>query len=210
MWVEGPTQLDTPVLVFGFEVEDLAAMMGVMLLSSLLFEGMAGVCVVTVSAGLLVKRLEARAPAGGADSPGAPAGTDPHSRRRQAQGAALFAERSGRLRVISVFGQGDVRILRLETATAILALGCLVLGLLLGWQATRGLPVCYGAASVAPGLVVPGEVPEAHVRALSEQVVLVLYNITPATAQAAHERVAPLLHPNLLRTFSVRRNWSAS
>ena len=106
--------------------------------------------------------------------------------------------------MINVFGQGEVRLLRLETATAILALGCLVLSLLLGWQATRGLPVCYGTASVAPGLVVPHEVPEAHVRALSEQVVLVLYNITPATAQAAHERVAPLLHPNLLRTFSVR------
>ena len=64
MWVEGPTQLDTPVLVFGFEVEDLAAMMGVMLLSSLLFEGMAGVCVVTVSAGLLVKRLKRGRPPG--------------------------------------------------------------------------------------------------------------------------------------------------
>ena len=64
MWVEGPTQLDTPVLVFGFEVEDLAAMMGVMLLSSLLFEGMAGVCVVTVCAGLLVKRLKRGRPPG--------------------------------------------------------------------------------------------------------------------------------------------------
>lgn len=106
--------------------------------------------------------------------------------------------------MINVFGHGEVRLLRLETATAILALGCLVLGLLLGWQAMRGLPVCYATASVAPGLVVPGEVPEAHVRALSEQVVLVLYNITPATAQAAHERVSDLFHPSLLRTFSVR------
>ena len=64
MWVEGPTQLDTPVLVFGFEVEDLAAMMGVMLLSSLLFEGMAGVCVVTVCAGLLIRRLKRGRPPG--------------------------------------------------------------------------------------------------------------------------------------------------
>ena len=64
MWVEGPTQLDTPVLVFGFEVEDLAAMMGVMLLSSLLFEGMAGVCVVTVGGGLLLRRLKRGRPPG--------------------------------------------------------------------------------------------------------------------------------------------------
>ena len=64
MWVEGPTQLDTPVLVFGMEVEDLAALMGVMLLSSLLFEGMAGVCVVTVCAGVVLKRLKRGRPPG--------------------------------------------------------------------------------------------------------------------------------------------------
>ena len=64
MWVEGPTQLDTPVLVFGFEVEDLTAMMGVMLLSSVLFEGMAGVCLVTVCAGLGLRRLKRGRPPG--------------------------------------------------------------------------------------------------------------------------------------------------
>ena len=106
--------------------------------------------------------------------------------------------------MINIFGQGDVRLLRLETATALLALGCLVLGLLLVWQTTRGLPVCYGTASVAPGLVVPNEVPEAFVRALSEQVVLVLYNITPANAEAAHQRIEELLHPNLRSSFNVR------
>lgn len=105
---------------------------------------------------------------------------------------------------MELLGRGDVRILRLETAAAFLALGCLVLSLLLGWQAMRGLPVCYGVASVGPGLVIPGEVPETFIRALSEQVVLVLYNITPATAEAAHERVQYLFHPGLLKTFSVR------
>ncbi len=64
MWVDGPTHLDTPVLVFGFEVEDLGAMMGVMLLSSFFFEGMAGVCVVTLCAGLLVRRLKRGRPPG--------------------------------------------------------------------------------------------------------------------------------------------------
>ena len=64
MWVEGPTQLDTPVLVFGFEAEDLAFMMGVMLLSGLFFEGMAGVCVVTACAGLLLRRLKRGRPPG--------------------------------------------------------------------------------------------------------------------------------------------------
>ncbi len=105
---------------------------------------------------------------------------------------------------MNLFGQGEVRILRLETAAAFLALGCLVLSLLLAWQATRGLPVCYGTAAVAPGLVVPDQVPEVFVRALSEQVVLVLYNITPATAEAAHARVQHLFDPRLLKTFNVR------
>lgn len=106
--------------------------------------------------------------------------------------------------MIGLFGQGDVRLLRLETATAFLALGCLVLALLLVWQAARGLPVCYGTASAAPGLVIPNQAPDAFVRALSEQVVLVLYNITPATAAAAHDRVQQLFHPSLLKTFAVR------
>ena len=96
--------------------------------------------------------------------------------------------------MINVFGQGDVRLLRLETATAILALRCLVLGLLLAWQATRGLPMCYGTASVAPGLVVPGKVSESHVRALSEQVALRLpeYQAARLRAIAAQrESLAP-------------------
>lgn len=64
MWVDGPTQLDTPVLVFGFETEDLAFMMGVMLLSSFVFEGMVGVCVLTLGSGLALRRLKRGRPPG--------------------------------------------------------------------------------------------------------------------------------------------------
>ena len=97
MWVDGPTQLDKPVLVLGFEVEDFAAMMGVMLLSSFVFEGMAGVCVVTVLGGLLLKRLKRGRP------PGAlihmahqleliriPGAVRPKSRRYSASGSGDF------------------------------------------------------------------------------------------------------------------------
>ena len=107
-------------------------------------------------------------------------------------------------RLAEVFGAGDVRLLRLETATGLLVLLCLFLAVLLLWQRLSGLPVCYGTAAVAPGLVMPNEVPEAHVRALSEQVVLILYNITSETAEAAHKRVAQLLHPRLLHVFNAR------
>lgn len=103
-----------------------------------------------------------------------------------------------------VFGSGDVRVLRLETATGLLSLAVLVLICMVLWQKLSGLPVCYGTAEVAPGLIVPNEVPEGHVRALSEQVSLLLYNNTPATAETSHERVAQLFHPQLLGVFRVR------
>ena len=104
-------------------------------------------------------------------------------------------------RLPDLFGSGEVRILRLETAAGLLALACLVLSLLVVWQRVSGLPVCYGTAEVAPGLVVPNEVPEAFVKALSEQVVLIRYNITPETAEAAYDRLSPLFHPQLLTIF---------
>ena len=103
-----------------------------------------------------------------------------------------------------LFGSGEVRILRLETAAGLLALACVLLAALLLWQRVTGLPVCYGTAEVAPGLVIPNEVPDAHVRSLAEQVVLVRYNITPETAEAAYERLAPLFHPQLLTVFNAQ------
>ena len=103
-----------------------------------------------------------------------------------------------------LFGAGEVRVLRLETAAGLLSLAVVVLIVMLLWQKLSGLPVCYGTAEVAPGLVLPNEVPEAHVRALSEQVALLLYNNTFETAEAAHDRVAQLFHPQLLGVFRVR------
>ena len=94
--------------------------------------------------------------------------------------------------------------LRLEAACGLLAHAAVLLIGLVIWNRVAGLPVCYGTASVGPGLVVPGEVPDEHVRALSEQIVLVLYNNTPATVAASHERVAQLFHPRLLNVFRVR------
>ena len=107
-------------------------------------------------------------------------------------------------RLPDLFGAGEVKILRLETATGLLALVCVVLSVLVLWQRVSGLPVCYGTAEVAPGLVIPNEVPDVFVKALSEQIVLVLYNITPETAAAAHERVARLFHPQILGIFKAR------
>ena len=106
-----------------------------------------------------------------------------------------------------LFGTGEVRVLRLETATGLLSVAVVVLIGMLMWQRLSGLPVCYGTAEVAPGLIVPNEVPDAYVRALSEQVALVLYNNTSETAEAAHARVAQLMHPQLLGVFKVRMEY---
>ena len=103
-----------------------------------------------------------------------------------------------------IFGRGEVRILRLETTAGLLALLCVLLIVLVLWQRLSGLPVCYGTASAAAGLILPNEVPEEHVRVLAEQVALVLYNNTPQTARDNHRRVGRLMHPQLLSIFEVR------
>ena len=59
MWVECPTELDAPVLIFGFEVEDIAALCAVMVFSGLfIFEGFIPVFFVTLGVGLLLRRLK--------------------------------------------------------------------------------------------------------------------------------------------------------
>ena len=59
MWVECPTELDTPVLIFGFEVEDIAALSAVMVFSGLfIFEGFIPVFFVTLAFGLGLRRLK--------------------------------------------------------------------------------------------------------------------------------------------------------
>lgn len=71
-------------------------------------------------------------------------------------------------RLPDLFGAGEVRTLRLEAATGLLALAVVLLVGLLLWQRLSGLPVCYG------------------------------------TAEAAHDRVAQLFHPQLLNIFQAR------
>ena len=59
MWAECQTELDAPVLIFGFEVEDLSAVCGVMIFTGLfVFEGFAPVVLVTGAFTFLLKRLK--------------------------------------------------------------------------------------------------------------------------------------------------------
>ena len=59
MWAECQTELDAPVLIFGFEVEDLGAVCGVMIFTGLfLFEGFAPVIVLTGAFAFFLKRLK--------------------------------------------------------------------------------------------------------------------------------------------------------
>ena len=199
MWVECPTELDAPVLIFGFEVEDIAAVCAVMVFCGLfIFEGFPPVFFVTAGFGLALKRLKKGKAPGVCCCTSCTAGTSPTfpaSCRCARFPIPRWWETS--MKLPDLFGAGEVRLLRLEAATGLLALGCVLLACMLLWQRLSGLPVCYGTAQVAPGLVVPNEVPDAFVKALSEQIALVLYNITPHTAQAAHDKVAQLFHPQL-------------
>ena len=107
-------------------------------------------------------------------------------------------------KIPDLFGTGEVRLLRLETAAGLLSLAVLVLTGMLCGRSSPGCRCATAPRKRRPGLIVPNEVPESHVRALSEQIALVLYNNTWETAEASHNRVAQLLHPQLLGVFTVR------
>ena len=59
MWVECPTELDSPVVIFGCEVEDIAAICGVMVFAALfVFESAIPVFFVTVGFAFGLRRLK--------------------------------------------------------------------------------------------------------------------------------------------------------
>ena len=106
--------------------------------------------------------------------------------------------------MLDLWGALQAKVIRLEVAVVLLA--CAAAGLmgLTLWQATRPVPIYYIPASVGPGLLTPGDIPDALAAEFAQQVVLVLYNITPATVEAAHEAVARYFHPRLLLAFEVQ------
>jgi hypothetical protein len=98
----------------------------------------------------------------------------------------------------------QTRALRLEVATVLLVLTTAGLAGWTIWEASRPLPIYYVPASGAPGFLYPDEVPDALAADLAQEVVLLLYNITPATVTAAHQTVAKYLHPSALVPFQVQ------
>jgi hypothetical protein len=105
---------------------------------------------------------------------------------------------------LDYWGTLQAKTLRLEAATLLLALTTMGLAVLIVWLVTRPTPVYYVPASGGPGLLHPGEIPEALAADLAQQLVLLLYNITPATALAAHQAVEKYLHPTVLTPFRVQ------
>ena len=65
MWAECPTELDTPILVFGFESEDLLAISGMMIFAGLfLFESSVKVFLMTAAFAYLLRWLKRGRPPG--------------------------------------------------------------------------------------------------------------------------------------------------
>jgi hypothetical protein len=98
----------------------------------------------------------------------------------------------------------QTKALRLEAATLLLACTTAALAGFTLWQASRPLPIYYVPASGAPGFLSPGDVPDALAADLAQHLVLLLYNITPATVAAAHQLVEKYLHPSALVPFQVQ------
>jgi hypothetical protein len=71
------------------------------------------------------------------------------------------------------------------------------------WLATRPVPLLYPTAA-GPLLVRPGAVPDTLAVDFAQQLVLLLSNVTPATAADAHAAVAKYLHPQLLLAFQTQ------
>jgi hypothetical protein len=95
----------------------------------------------------------------------------------------------------------QARALRLEAACMLLALATVGLAALTGWLLLRPTPIYYVPATVGPGLLHSGEVPATLAVDFAQQLVLLLGNVTPATAADAHTAVAKYLHPQLLLPF---------
>jgi hypothetical protein len=106
--------------------------------------------------------------------------------------------------ILDYWGTLQTRCLRLETAVVLLTLMTASLTGLTAWLATRPLPIYYVPATLGPGLLRPGEIPEALAADLAQQLLLLLYNVTPATAAAAQQAVEKYLHPTLLVPFRVQ------
>ena len=107
-------------------------------------------------------------------------------------------------RALDTWGLLLTRCLRLEAATLVLACTTTALAGLTIWLTTRPLPIYYVPATLGPGLLRPGEIPDALADDLAQQLLLLLYNVTPATAAATHQLVEKYLHPTLLAPFRVQ------
>jgi hypothetical protein len=94
--------------------------------------------------------------------------------------------------------------LRLEAAVFLLAVTTCGLAGLTVWLVTRPASIYYIPATGGPGQLQPGEVPETLVVEFAQQLVLLLYNITPQTVSAAHREVGKYLHPQILTSFQAQ------
>jgi hypothetical protein len=105
---------------------------------------------------------------------------------------------------LDLWGHLQGKALRLEAVCVLLASTTAGLALLTGWLVTCPAPIYYIPASVGPGLLAPGEVPDTLAVDFAQQLVLLLGNVTPATAADTHAAVAKYLHPQLLLPFTTQ------
>ena len=101
---------------------------------------------------------------------------------------------------LDLWGHLQAKALRLEAACVLLAGTAAGLAGLTVWLATRPVPLLYPTAA-GPLLVLPGAVPDTLAVDFAQQLVLLLGNVTPATAADAHTAVAKYVHPQLLLPF---------
>jgi hypothetical protein len=105
---------------------------------------------------------------------------------------------------LDLWGHLQARALRLEATCVLLALATVGQAALTAWLLLRSAPIYYVPATVGPGLLRPGEVPDTLAVDLAQQLVLLLGNVTSVTAADAHTAVAKYLHPQLLLAYQTQ------
>ena len=104
-----------------------------------------------------------------------------------------------------LFGAGEVRVLRLETATGLLAVCVVVLSVMLLWQKLFGPAgvLRHGGSGPRPG----SSRTRCRTRTCGRSASRWRFSFTTTPSrppEAAHERIAQLFHPQLLGVFRVR------
>ena len=110
---------------------------------------------------------------------------------------------------LTLLGHQQARLARLELAVAALSLSVLLLVGIGVWYVWRGVPV-YFVPPGGPGVVQPGQIPDALATDYASRWLTARYTFTPATVKTTHAAILQALHPRLTVAFTAQADREAA